>query len=71
MSVTRTGPGRLITTPYGEARINAEGRVLWAEWDVWRHAEDMVADGLWTSTPTLYRSRPRTIFHVVGPLPPD
>ena len=66
MSVTRTGVGRLITTPYGEARINAEGRVLWAEWEVWRHAEELVADGLWTSATAPHRHRQRTVFHVVS-----
>ena len=56
--------GRLIITPFGEARVNEKGLVLWAEWEVWRHAAQMVEEGLWTSRPSVYRNRQRTEFYV-------
>lgn len=55
-----------ITTPYGVARVNSSGRVLWAEWEVWRHADEMVRDGLWSSTVSLARGRQRLVYSLVG-----
>ncbi len=60
---TRKGLGRLIDTPYGQARINDKGLVMWAEWEVWSHAAEMVADGLWTAQPSTLRNRQRTQFY--------
>jgi hypothetical protein len=59
------GWGRVINTPYGEARVNAKGQVLWAAWDVWCHAAEMVEAGMWTSRPNNHRTRQRTDFFVV------
>ena len=65
MSTKPKGWGRLVTTPYGDARVNAMGQVLWAEWEVWRHATEMVEAGTWTSRPSAHRTRQRTEFFVV------
>ena len=65
MTVNRKGWGRLINTPHGQARVNAQGLVMWAEWQVWRHAEEMVENGLWTSQPSASRTRQRTLFFAV------
>ncbi|HEY3239588.1 MAG TPA: hypothetical protein VGL92_08495 [Acidimicrobiia bacterium] len=65
MSVTRKGWGRLINTPYGQARVNDKGLVMWAEWEVWRHAAEMVEEGIWRSQPSASRTRQRTEFYAV------
>ncbi|MGH9038450.1 MAG: hypothetical protein ACRD0O_22055 [Acidimicrobiia bacterium] len=65
MSVTRKGWGRLIDTPYGQARVNDKGLVMWAEWEVWRHAAEMVENGLWRSQPSASRTRQRTEFYAM------
>lgn len=56
---------RTVTTLYGLARVNPAGRVLWAEWDVWRHSADLVESGLWTSKVGGYGPRERIEFYVV------
>lgn len=63
MTATRKGWGRLIDTPYGQARVNDKGLVMWAEWEVWRHATEMVEQGLWRSQPSASRTRQRTEFY--------
>jgi hypothetical protein len=60
---TRWGP--VINTPYGTARVNTNGRILWAEWDVWRHSEDLVEAGLWTSKRSMYGTRERVEYYAV------
>lgn len=65
MSNPPKGWGRLVTTPYGDARVNDKGQVLWAEWEVWRHAAEMVENGLWTSRPNNHPRRQKTDFFVV------
>lgn len=65
MTDNRKGLGRLIETPYGHARINDKGMVLWAEWEVWTHAAELVADGMWTAQPSALRNRQRTQFYAV------
>jgi hypothetical protein len=65
LSVTRKGWGRLINTPYGQARVNDKGLVMWAEWEVWRHATEMVQEGLWRSQPSASRTRQRTEYYAV------
>jgi hypothetical protein len=63
VSTTRNW-GRVIITPFGEARANDKGLVLWAEWEVWRHAAQLVEEGLWTSRESSFRNRQRTQFYV-------
>ncbi len=65
MSTSRNGWGRLIVTPFGQARINDAGLVMWAEWEVWSHAVQMVEAGLWTSKPSGRPTRQRTEFYVL------
>ncbi|MDQ3945832.1 MAG: hypothetical protein M3357_11905 [Actinomycetota bacterium] len=65
MSATRKGWGRLIDTPYGQARVNDKGLVMWAEWEVWRHAAELVEEGLWRSQPSASRTRQRTEFYAL------
>jgi len=59
------GWGPTIGTPYGDARVNTAGRVLWAEWEVWRHSEDLVTSGLWTSKRTMHGSHERIEYYAV------
>ena len=66
MATPRNGWGTLIVTPYGEARVNDKGLVLWAEWEVWSHATEMVEAGLWTSRPSPHQRRQRTEFYVLN-----
>lgn len=61
--------GANLTTPYGMALVNSSGRVLWAEWEVWRHAADLVAAGLWSSSECHAAGRQRLIYSLVGPAP--
>ena len=65
MSATRKGWGRLIDTPYGQARVNDKGLVMWAEWEVWRHAAEMVEEGIWRSQPSASRTRQRTEYYAM------
>ena len=65
MGANNARMGRTITTPYGEARVNPAGRILWAEWEVWRHSEELVAAGLWTSKRAGYGTRERIEFYAV------
>ncbi|MGH9041296.1 MAG: hypothetical protein ACRDZ3_13810 [Acidimicrobiia bacterium] len=59
-----------ITTPYGLARVNSSGRVLWAEWEVWRHSADLVGAGVWSSSQLVVRGRARLVYFVVGEIEP-
>lgn len=63
MAITRGV--RNVTTPFGAARINDAGRVLWAEWEVWRHSSELVEAGLWTFRLGGAPSRPRSEYFVV------
>ncbi len=65
MAATTTRGVRDVTTPYGLARINYAGRVLWAEWEVWRHSAELVASGLWTSRLAGSPTRQRSEFFMV------
>lgn len=67
MDATTSGRVRTITTAYGLARINPAGRVLWAEWEVWRHSAELIEAGLWTSKVGGYGARERVEFYVVDP----
>lgn len=64
MSSLPARSGTTIVTPYGEARINAAGRILWAEWEVWRRCDELVQSGLWTSNRRGYGNRERVEFFV-------
>lgn len=55
-----------IQTPYGLARVNASGQVLWAEWEVWRHCEELVQSGAWSSRESTTRGRQRQVFFLTG-----
>lgn len=66
---SKPNPRANVTTPYGSALVNPSGRVLWAEWEVWRHAGDLVASGLWSSTLFPARGGERLVYSVVGDVP--
>jgi hypothetical protein len=56
-----------ITTPHGLARVGNNGRILWAEWEVWRHAAEMVEAGLWRMTTHLAKGHERTAYFISTP----
>ena len=64
MSTNPANFGTVIKTPYGDARINASGRILWAEWEVWRHSEKLVETGVWTMKRRGYGDRERVEFYI-------
>lgn len=65
MSTSPGNFGVIVSTPYGEARVNSTGRILWAEWEVWRHSEKLVKTGLWTMKRRGYGDRERVEFYAV------